>query len=429
MDLCIQGADLWTPDGGPIREGTALWVEGDRIAAVGPRPTPAGAKRTIAADGLICLPGLVNCHNHVAMTLLRGYGADLDLQRWLQERIWPAEARLTDRDVETGALLGCLEMLRGGTTAFADMYDHMDAVASAVARSGIRASLARGVIGLRPDWERSMAEAEDLCRQAPRLAGGRITAMVAPHAEYTCPPEVWHAAIAVARRHGVRLHTHLSETAAENAGCRARHGCSPAAFLERVGALDVGVLCAHGVHVDAADAARLARPGVAVAHNPVSNAKLGSGIAPVGLLLDSGVRLGLGTDGAASTDTLSLWKEMATAGYLQKAEAQDAAALPCGRLLAMATRDGAAALGLDPLAGTLVPGAPADFILIDPHGLHRLPVTDPVAALVYGTRDADVVLTVVAGRVVMEHGAFPGLDHERVRAQAVEASRRLLGGR
>ena len=428
MDLRIQGAELWPLDGGPVRPDAELWVDGDRIAAIGSPPEPVRAQRTISAAGLVCLPGLINCHNHVAMTLLRGYGADLDLQRWLQERIWPAEARLSDRDVETGALLGCLEMLRGGTTAFADMYDHMDAVAAAVIQSGIRASLARGVIGLRPQWERSMAEAEELCRKAPRLAAGRITAMLAPHAEYTCPPEVWREAVALARRYGVRLHTHLSETAAENAGCRARHGCSPTAFLEHMGALDVGALCAHCVHVDAADAARLAQPGVAVAHNPVSNAKLGSGIAPVGLLADAGVRLGLGTDGAASTDTLSLWKEMSTAGYLQKAVAQDAAELPCERLLAMATRDGAAALGLDPLAGTLVPGAPADFILIDPHGLHRTPVTDPAAALVYGTRDADVVLTVVAGRVVMEHGAFPGIDHERVRAEAVAASQRLLEG-
>ncbi len=427
MDLCIQGAEIWPLDGGAPREAS-VWVRGDRIAAVGAAPGPVRAERTISAPGLICLPGLVNCHNHVAMTLLRGYGADLDLQHWLEERIWPAEARLTDRDVEIGALLGCLEMLRGGTTAFADMYDHMDAVAAAVDHSGIRASLARGVIGLSPGWQRSMAEAEDLCRKAPRLAAGRITAMVAPHAEYTCPPEVWREAVGLARRQGVRLHTHLSETTAENAACRARHGCSPAAFLESVGALDVGVLCAHAVHVDVADAARLARTGVAVAHNPVSNAKLGSGIAPIDLLLDSGVRLGLGTDGAASTDTLSLWKEMSTAGYLQKAVSQDAAALPCGRLLTMATRDGSAALGLDPLAGSLVPGAPADFILIDPHGLHRSPATDPDAALVYGTRDTDVVLTVVAGRVVMERGAFPGIDHERVRAEAVAASRRLLGG-
>jgi len=426
MALCIRDAHLLPVEGSVDRSDATILIEGGYITAVGgpDLATPPGA-RVLTASGCLALPGLVNCHNHVAMTLFRGYGADVPLQRWLQEYIWPAEARLTDEDVRAGAMLGCLEMLRGGVTAFADMYDHTDAVADAVESSGIRGVLSRGLIGLRPTWRAALAEGEALCALARRSPSGRVTAMIAPHAEYTCPPEVWREAIALARREGVPLHTHVSETQAETAECRQRHGCSPVRFLQGVGALDAGALLAHCVHVDAEDIRLLARPGVFVSHNPVSNAKLGSGVAPVPELLAAGVSLGIGSDGAASTDCLGLWEELRLAAWLQKAQRLDASALPCPDLLRLATTGGARALRL-PGRG-IVAGAPADLILVDRGGLHQTPVIDPVAALVYGTRDADVAVTIVAGRVVMERGEYPGLDHERVRADAVACSRRLLG--
>ena len=428
MGMVIRGVQL-PPDGEGAAATADLVVEDGRIASIdgGRAPLPPGA-RDIDGRGLVALPGLVNCHNHVAMTLLRGYGADLPLDRWLAERIWPAEERLDDEDVAAGALLGCLEMLAGGITAFADMYDHMGAVADAVVRSGIRGVLARGVIGLRPGWEASLAEAEDLCRRAAAGGCDRLTAMLAPHAEYTCPREVWDATVALARGLGVPLHTHVSETAAEVEGCRERHGCSPVRWLEEVGALEVGVLVAHAVHVDGVDIALLARPGVAVSHNPVSNAKLGSGVAPVQDMLAAGVLVGLGSDGAASTDTLGLWEEMRAAGWIQKAVLRDPAALSCGALWTMATAAGAAALRLPAGCGQLAVGAPADLILVRSDGLHRNPAPDPLAALVYATRDADVVLTVVAGRIAMERGEFPGIDHQRLRADVARRSLRLLEG-
>ena len=404
-----------------------ILVRGERVAAIGgPELEPPPGVRVVEAAGCVALPGLVNCHNHVAMTLLRGHGADLPLQRWLEERIWPAEARLSDDDVRAGAMLGCLEMLRGGTTAFADMYDHMDAVADAVEASGIRGVLARGVIGLRPTWEAALQEGADLCRRVRASPSGRLSAMIAPHAEYTCPIRVWEEAIALAQAEGVPLHTHVAETRAEVAGCRRRHHCSPVQFLLEVGALEAGCLLAHCVHVDAEDIRLLAGPRLAVAHNPVSNAKLGSGVAPLARLLAAGVRVGLGTDGAASTDFLGLWEEMRLAAWLQKASLQDAAALPAREVLALATLGGALALRLPPGCGTIAVGAPADLILVSSGELHQQPRPDALSGVLYGTREADVVLTLVAGRVVMEGGEFPGIDHERVASDAAERSRRLL---
>jgi 5-methylthioadenosine/S-adenosylhomocysteine deaminase len=449
-------------------------VQGGIVAAIaggteGVSLPPSLQARVIDGRGTVCLPGLINCHNHVAMTLLRGWGSDLPLQRWLEEAIWPAEARLTDEDVLAGALLGCVEMARGGTTAFADMYDHMDAVAEAVVQVGLRASLSRGVIGQGRDWERAMAEAADFCRRhgagrprpgepfAARGAGaapvsgstgpredrppggdgpGRegagpgslISTMLAPHAEYTCPLPVWEQALRLARELGVPIHTHVSETQAEVEGCRRRRGCSPVRFLYEVGVFEVGLLAAHCVHIDADDIALLARGEAAVSHNPVSNAKLGSGVAPLEELRAAGVLLGLGTDGAASTDSLSLWREMRAAAWLQKAVRRDAAAAPVEALLRMATAGGAAALRLPSGCGRLEVGAPADLILVDVTGPRHTPHPDLASAMVYGTADDDVRLTMVAGRIVMEQGEFPGIDHERLRADAAVRSRRLLQG-
>ncbi len=384
------------------------------------------APTRIDGRGMILLPGLVNCHNHVSMTLLRGYGRDLPLQRWLEERIWPAEERMDSEDVHIGALVGCLEMLRGGTTAFADMYMFMDDVARAVETSGIRGCLGRGLIGLTPGWEARVAEAADFCARWQGGADGRITTMMAPHAEYTCPRPLWVEAVRAAREVGVRLHTHVSETVAEVTGARARHGCSPVRFLEDVGALEVGLLAAHCVHVDAPDLPLLARPGVAVSTNPISNAKLGSGIAPLTEMVEAGVVVGFGSDGAASTDFLGMWEEMRLGAWLQKATRQDAAALAAEAILRMATVEGSRALGLGPQSGTIAPGAPADLILVDLDGLHQTPHPDLASALVYGVRDSDVRLTMVAGRVVMRDGRFPGIDLDAVRRDASRRSERLV---
>jgi 5-methylthioadenosine/S-adenosylhomocysteine deaminase len=431
LALAFVGGYVLTMDPGlgDFPDGT-LVVEGSRIAAVGPRdrvPVPPGA-RVVDARGSAILPGLVNCHNHAAMALLRGYGADLPLRPWLEEKIWPAEARLTGEDVYWGTLLAAGEMLRGGTTTFADMYFFMDDAARAVEEAGIRAVLSRGLIGAAPDARQKLREGADFCRRWQGGAGGRITTMVAPHAEYTCPPDFLREAAAAARDLGVPLHIHLSETAAEVADCRRRHGVSPPRLLADLGLLELPVLAAHAVHLDDDDVALLAQAGVGVAHNPVSNCKLASGVARVVDLLEAGVRVGIGTDGPASTDALGMWGEMRLAGWLQKVTRGNAAALPARRILEMATRVGADILGLGSVCGRLAPGLAADVVVVDLQRPHLVPHDDVAAALVYGASDADVSWVVVDGRVRVERGQVTGLDLERAMAEATARGRRLREG-
>jgi 5-methylthioadenosine/S-adenosylhomocysteine deaminase len=426
--IAITGAYVLTMDGPDLPEGTVLIGEDGTIAAVGATvPVPAGAER-VDGRGRALLPGLVNCHNHAAMALLRGYGADLPLQRWLEERIWPAEARLRPDDVYWGTLAACAEMLRGGTTCFADMYFCEDQVAAAVAEAGMRAVLARGLVGLDASAAERLADAVDFCRRFHGWDQGRVTTMMAPHAEYTCPEDYLREIDAAARELGVPLHLHLAETAAEVAGCRARHdGRSPVRYLADLGLLRPGTLAAHCVHVDADDRAVLAACGVGVAHNPASNCKLGSGIAPAAALAAAGVRVGLGTDGPASTDSLSMWETMRLAGWLAKAAAQDAAALPARTLLGWATREAAAVLGLGSVCGRIAPGLRADLCLVDLQRPHLQPCADVAAALVYAATAADVERVWVDGRPVVVDGEPLRVDAARVRAEVAARMARLIG--
>ena len=427
--IAILGAHVLTMDGPDIPGGSVLIGDGGAIQAVGPAAdvqVPSHATR-VRAEGHALLPGLVNCHNHAAMALLRGYGADLPLQRWLEERVFPAEDRLRSDDVYWGTLAAAAEMLRGGTTTFADMYFFEDEAARAVDEAGMRAVLSRGLVG-GAQAEAKLAEAEDFCRRFQGAAGGRITTMMAPHAEYTCPEPFLQDIDAAARRLGRPLHVHLAETAAEVAGCRDRHqGRSPVRYLHDLGLLRAGTLTAHCVHVDADDIALLAASGAAVSHNPASNCKLGSGIAPTAAMLTKGVHLALGTDGPASTDSLSMWETMRLAGWLAKASGQDAAALPARTLLQWATRGGAAALGLGEVCGRIAPGLRADLCLVDLSRPHLQPCTDVAAALVYAATAADVAKVWVDGTLVVD-GAPTKIDTARALAEAQVRMHHLIDG-
>ncbi len=427
--IAIEGAYVLTMGGPDIPAGTVLVGDDGAIAAVGAHgevAIPPGAT-TVNAAGHALLPGLVNCHNHAAMALLRGYGADLPLQRWLEEAIFPAEARLRADDVYWGSLAAVAEMLRGGTTCFADMYFFEDEAARAVDEAGMRAVLSRGLVGLDPQAAAKLAEAEDFCRRFQGAAGGRVTTMMAPHAEYTCPEPYLLEIDAAARRLGRPLHIHLAETAAEVQDCRDRHGGrSPVRYLHDLGLLRPGTLTAHCVHVDADDIALLAASGAAISHNPASNCKLGSGIAPVARLQAAGARIGLGTDGPGSTDSLSMWETMRLAGWLAKAGAQDAAALPARTLLHWATRDGAAALGLGAVCGRIAPGLRADLCLVDLRAPHLQPCADVPAALVYAATAADVAKVWVDGTLVVDAGATTRIDAGRALAEAAVRMNRLI---
>lgn len=428
--VLIDNVFLLPMDGRGGVEHARVLVEGSQIVYAGPQgPLPEGFSPELTIDGRggVVLPGLVNCHTHAAMTLLRGYADDLPLRRWLAEAVWPVEERMEEEDIYWGTLLACVEMIRGGVTAFADMYFFMEAAARAVERSGLRASLSRGLIGSGPGAEKGLRENRELAQKWHGAAGGRITVMLGPHAPYTCPPAYLAQVAEASAELGVGVHIHLAETLTEIKEIKEKYGTTPVDLLARTGLLDRPVLAAHCVHLDREDIAILAAKKVAVAHNPESNMKLGSGIAPVPGLLAAGVLVGLGTDGAASNNDLDLFGEMRSAALVAKVASLDPTVLPASRVLHMATAGGAAALGLSG-CGVLAPGSRADLILVNFHQPHLTPQHDPAAHLVYAARASDVVLTMVDGRILQRDGCCTTIDEEEVMARAAERAARLVEG-
>lgn len=365
--------------------------DGEGVGAAGDRGgTERGADRVVDLPGRWFLPGLINAHTHAAMTLLRGFADDLPLDMWLEERIWPVERHVDRAAVRAGTLLAAGEMLAGGVTTFADMYLYMDGAAEAVEEAGIRASLAPGLFEAMGPTDETLDHAVDFARRWHGAAGGRITVKLAPHAVYTCSPEFLDKIAAAARDAGVGTHIHLSETRGEVERVRERYGASPVAVAARAGVLEAECVAAHCVWVDGDDIRLLHQAGAGVAHNPRSNMKLASGVAPVGALLEAGIPVGLGTDGAASTNQLTLFEEMRAASLLHKVTREDPTVLPAGTMLEMATLGGARALGLDAEIGSLTPGKRADVVAVRTDRAGILPVHDPWSTVVYSMQDQDV---------------------------------------
>ncbi len=350
-----------------LRDAVVDVAADGRITWVGPRAdAPASEEPVTALTGAL-LPGLVNTHAHTPMLALRGAGGDLPLLRWLQEVMWPMEARLRSADVRDSMVAGCVEMLRTGTTTSVEMYFHTQAVLDAVAAVGSRVLLTPGVIAA-PGWDRLGTWEQMRDDISARIDdGGRVQGRVelgyGPHSAYTLPVEALESIGAHARERGALLHVHVAEAAEEDLAQRAAHGSVPA-LLDSLGVLDGRVLAAHAVQLSDDDVALLAARGAAVAHCPGSNAKLAAGIARVTALRRAGVRVGLGTDGPASGDDLDVWAQARLAGLLARVTSGDAAALTAGELLLMATRDGAAAIGRDDI-GAVEPGRWADLVHVD----------------------------------------------------------------
>src|SRR5690606_38130797 len=340
----IRGGRVWLGAAEGFREGLEIVVEGSRITDVRPsqpdQPTPSqetGAREAevIDASGHLVLPGFVNAHTHAAMTLLRSYADDMALHPWLTEAIWPAEARMTPEDIYWGSLLAIIEMIRGGTTAFADMYFFEDQTARAVAESGIRGALAPGLVDGEA-FEARLQTVRELAATWHGEAGGRIRIMVGPHAPYTASQGLSRAA-ELAGELGLAIHIHLSETRKEVEESLAQHGLTPIQVAERAGVVQVPTLAAHCVHVTDGDVELLREHRVKVAHNPPSNMKLGSGRAPVQKMLQAGVLVAIGTDGTASNNDLDMLEETRLAAFLAKME-QAPQALPAATCLEMMTR-------------------------------------------------------------------------------------------
>jgi 5-methylthioadenosine/S-adenosylhomocysteine deaminase len=360
------------------------------------------------------------------MTLFRGLAPDLPLNRWLTQEIWPRERKLTAKHVYWFSLLGLAEMIRSGTTAFVDMYFFMDEVAKAVEESGARALLSSGIIAPTPDRiEPELKKAEALVREWEGAADGRIRTAFAPHAPYTCPPEVWRQVTALARELKVPIHTHLAEMADEVTQIRAETGRCPAEWLEEMGVFSVPVIAAHCVHVSEKDIEILAAHGATAAHCPTSNLRLACGIAPVQEMLQGGVNVALGTDGAGSAGDLNMVEEMRLAAVLAKQRAGDPEVLPPSEALRCATSRGAIALGLGKELGTIEPGRRADGVLVSMKGPHLCPGHDPRADLVYAAQGSDVGAVFVDGRPLLLGGELQTLDGEEIVARCRQLARRF----
>lgn len=429
--LRIENAYVLTMvDGVEAIERGAVEVRGNVISYVGPAdgPGPPGVAapgRAIDGTGCVLLPGLVNAHTHLAMTLFRGYADDMPLQPWLEEKIWPIEGRLRPEDVYWGTMLGALELLRGGVTCFSDMYHQQEMCARAAIDSGMRACPSQVLLGVLPGADALLEDAAHFIGHMNAAAHPRIHPMLGPHAPYTCPDNLLRKVVARACELDVPIHIHLSETAQEVTDSLAAHGERPIAHMEAIGLFEAHVLAAHCVHLDDQDIAILAGRKVGVAHCPGSNMKLASGFQPLPELLGAGAHVGLGTDGAASNNNLNLFEEMLLAAIIHKGHSGDPTAVPAAQALRMATLGGARALGLEGLIGTLEVGKRADMVLVSLARPHTQPVHSVVSHLVYAAQAADVRTTVVDGVPVFHEGQFEGLDEERIIARATECARRL----
>ena len=431
--LRVTGGRVLRPDGSVTESDVTIDRDAGRILAVGDdavpgaEDAPATADETLDAEGSLVVPGLVNAHTHVAMTLLRGYADDKPLDAWLREDIWPAEAELTDDDIEAGAALGALEMIRSGTTAFADMYFAMDRVAEVVDRAGLRARLGHGVVTVGKDEADARADVEEslaVARELDGAADGRIRTAFMPHSLTTVGEAHLREGVAEAREAGVPVHLHANETTDEVDPIVDERGERPIAYAAGLDALGPDDFFAHGVHLDDGEIDRLAEAGTAIVHCPASNMKLASGMAPVQRLRDAGVTVALGTDGAASNNDLDVFDEMRDAAMLGKLAADDAAAVPAEAVVEMATAAGADALGLP--GGRIEPGAAANLAVVDLDVPHLTPVHDPVSHLAYAARGSDVRHTVCDGEVLMRDREVLTLDAAAVRERAASAAADLV---
>ena len=425
--LAVVGGRVLRPDMTVERADVLVDQEGGTIEAVGdPDEVPDGDKHLDAEGGLV-IPGLVNAHCHVAMTLFRGNADDKPLDAWLQEDIWPVEAELQAEDVVAGACLGVAEMIKSGTTAFGDMYFFMEEVAEVVAEAGLRGALGRGCITVGKDDEQAHANFEEglaFAEEYDGAAEGRIRTTFMPHSLTTVDQSFFEEYVPRAREAGLPIHFHANETRQEVDPIVAEHGQRPLAYADDLALLAEDTFIAHGVHVDAAEIDLLAERGTAVAHCPASNMKLASGMAPVQAMLDAGVTVGIGTDGAGSNNDLDMFDEMRDAAMLGKLAADDASAVAAPTVVEMATQGSAAALGFD--SGRITEGANADLAVVDTDALHLTPQHDLVSHLAYAARGSDVRHTVCDGTVLMADRELLTIDEEQAKREAEERAEALF---
>lgn len=421
--LLIKNVELLhTPNG----DLYYIAVEDNKITYVGKdMPENMQDAEIVDGKGKLATAGMVNTHGHVSMTLLRSYADDMELMDWLQNKIWPIEDKMNAQDIYWGAMLGIAEMLKGGTTCFADMYAFMENVARACAETGIRANLCRGLIGVAPDKDVKLAENNVLAANWQGYDNGRIRISYGPHAPYTCPVDYLEKVIKAAADHKAEIQMHLCETKFEVDTCMKEHGLTPIQLMDKLGMFDLGTIAAHCVHLTDNDMEIMAAKKVRVAHNPQSNLKLASGIAPVAQMLEKGICVGIGTDGASSNNNLDMLEECRAAAMLHKATNFDPLAVSAQKAWEMATVDGAKTLGFDNL-GLLEAGQLADIVLWDMHKPYWYPRNNKLSLLVYAASANDADTVIVAGKKVVAGGKLLTFDEEKIYAQASACMEKLL---
>lgn len=433
IDLLVRGGTIVTMDGKRrvIQDG-AVAVNKGRIIAVGSRAEIEPkyvARETVEAGGKLIIPGLINGHTHVPMTLFRGLADDLDLQEWLTKYIFPAEAKnVTEDFVRQGTRLGLAEMIRGGTTTYCDMYYFEDAIADETARAGVRGVLGETVIDFPVADNKTNAEAMAYVEKFVKKWKGHalITPAIAPHAPYTVSEEHLKAVRAFSNRTGAPIVIHLSETRREVEDSVKAKSARPVDYLASIGFLNDKVIAAHVVFPSEGEMALLKRLGVGIVHNPQSNMKLASGVAPVPQMLDADMSVGLGTDGAASNNDLSMWEEMDTAAKLHKVFSGDPKVLSAEQAFEMATIRGARALHMEHEIGSIEVGKRADLVIVDQDALNQTPFYNIYSDLVYATKAADVRTVIIEGRVIMRDRRLQTLDEQDIKVRARAFRERII---
>lgn len=432
-DLIVLGGTIVTMDNTRrnIDDG-AIAVAHGRVVAVGSRAEIQKsyfARETIDAGSRTIIPGLVNGHTHIPMTLFRGLADDLDLQEWLTKYIFPAEAKnVTEEFVRAGTRLGLAEMIRGGTTTYCDMYYFEDAIAEETSKAGVRGVLGETVIDFPVADNKTNAEAMAYVEKFVKRWQGNdlITPAIAPHAPYTVSEEHLKAVRAFSDRTGAPIVTHISETKREVDDSLKTKKATPIDYLESIGFLNERVIAAHVVWPTPTEIDVLKRLKVGVVHNPQSNMKLAAGVAPVPKMLAEGLKVGLGTDGAASNNDLNMWEEMDTAAKLHKVFSGDPKVLSAEEAFEMATIRGAQALHLDREIGSIEVGKRADLVIIDRDDLHQIPLYNVYSDLVYATKASDVLTVLINGRTVMRDRKLLTLDEAAIKESARVFRERVL---
>lgn len=426
MTILIKNIDLVPINGKEeVIKNTNIYIKDSTILSIGEVKEEIKVDRVIDGKNKIAMPGLINAHTHIGMSLLRNFADDLPLYDWLTKKIWPIEAKLIKDDIYWGSLLSMVEMIQGGTTAFCDMYFFMEEVGRGVEESGIRGVLTRGLI----EDEQAKAkinETRELFNSWNGKGNGRIKVMVAPHAPYTCSPDFIKETINLANELNTGIHIHLSETKKEVEDSIKLYGKSPIKHVYDLGLFDLHTIAAHCVHVDDDDIEIMKQKNVYPVNNPGSNLKLASGFAPVDIMLKRKIPVALGTDGSSSNNNLNMFEEINLASIINKAVNYDAISVPAISALEMATINGAKALAWDNEIGSIEVDKKADLILIDIDKPHLYPHHNTISSLAYSVQASDVDTVIVDGRIIMENREIKTLDVEKIKFMAEKHAKELI---